>query len=197
MIIARKTLSLGLMALSLTAALSACSNQLPMQMQAARPNLQAQAASQSAPRLFETFTGYLSHSPYDNSGLGEMLMTAKSMLGKTYDNRNSASRYHLFYRNQDSFLAEAIGTIRLGRDNQLYLEDKNFSNGQIQLQYYRLGSFKLPPGSGDGQAVEFELAKGNSVKMKWRGINPMNHDEIHLTIDPSIKPVVKAKAEFF
>ncbi|HEY9839029.1 MAG TPA: hypothetical protein V6D23_01140 [Candidatus Obscuribacterales bacterium] len=186
-----KTLiTLSLLALSLTA----CSNQLPLP--AARPNsLQAQAASQ--PRLFETFKAYLNHSQYDQSGLAEMLMSVRSMLGSTYDNRNSASRYHLYYSGQDSFLAEAIGTIRLGRDNSFYLEDMNFSNGQKTLQYYRLGSFKLAPGSRDGQEVSFELERGNSLKMKWRGINPMNHEEIHLTINPAIKPVQKDPASFF
>lgn len=191
-------ISLSLLSLSL----AACSSQLPQQIQRPATQLQSQRAAQNAPaansdpRLFETFKGYQHHSQYDKSGLAEMLMTARSLLGKTFDNRNSATRYHMFYRNQDSFLATAHGPIRLGRDNVLYVEDMNFSNGQTSYQYYRLGSFKLAPGSADGAEVAFELDRGNSVKMKWRGINPMDHDELHLTIDASVKPVSKPKEAF-
>ncbi|PKL76979.1 MAG: hypothetical protein CVV27_07520 [Candidatus Melainabacteria bacterium HGW-Melainabacteria-1] len=184
-----------LISLSLLLSLSACGAPAQLPMQLSRNPIQAQSQPQSDPRLFETFKGFLNHSAYDNSGLAEMLMTARSMLGKTYDNRNSATRYHMFYRKQSSFLATAHGPIRLGRDNALYLEDMNFVNGQKQMLYYRLGTYSLAAGSRDGQEVRFELAPGNSVKMKWRGINPMNHDEIHLTIDPAIKPVQKDKSE--
>lgn len=183
-----------LLTLSLLLSLTACSSQMPLPATRSNP-LQAQSAAQ--PRIFETFKGYLNHSQYDDSGLSEMLMVAKSMLGSTYDNRNSATRYMLYYANQSDSLSEAIGPIRLGRDNVLYLEHMNFTNGQKQMLYYRLGTFKLAPGSKDGQDVAFELDKGNSLKMKWRGINPMNHDEIHLTVSPAVKPVPKDKAAFF
>lgn len=174
--------------------LSACSSQQLPLVRSANP-LQAQSASQ--PRLFEKFKGYVNHSQYDQSGLAEMLMTATSLLGKVYDNKNSASRYHLYYQGQNSSLSEAIGPIRLGKDNVLYLEDIVINSGApTSRQYYRLGSFQ-PGGLANGQEVAFQLDKGNSLKMKWRGINPMDHDELHLTISPAIKPVPKDPASFY
>lgn len=177
--------------------LSACSSQLPLNanlnpaLRAANTGVRAMnapEAEQANPRIMETFKGYLNHSQYDNSGLAEMLMTARSLFGKTYDNRNSASRYYLYYHNQKDSLAEAIGPIRLGRDQGLYLEEMQFNQGVKRMTYYRLGSYQLPAGSKDGQEVAFQLDGSTRLKMKWRGINPMDHDELHLTIDPGVQP---------
>lgn len=183
----------SIFAAAFTLGLSACSGQLPV-----RPNsLQAQSAPQTADqsRIMETFKGYLNHSQYDSSGMAEMLMSVKSLLGSTYDNRNSAGRYYLYLGSGDSLAT--VGTIRLGRDKVLYLESLDFSNNQKRMLYYRLGTFQLAAGSKDGQDVSFTLDRDTSLKMKWRGINPMNHDEIHLTLSRPVQPIEKDKSAFF
>jgi hypothetical protein len=179
--------------LTITLLLSAC-NTAPL----ALPQAQTTVNAQSSTRLFETFSGYLMRSSYDSLKLAEMGMQARSLLGKTYDNRNSASRYHLYYSGQSSSLAQANGPIRLGKDNILYLEHLTFTQGQSQRLYYRLGSFQaLPTQANENQPVQFKLDKGVSLKMDWRGINPMDHDEIHLTIPNSVQPVPKQSTEFY
>lgn len=141
--------------------------------------------AQSNARIFETFSGYLLMSPYDALKKSEMGMNVKSLLGKTYDNRNSASRYHLYINGQSDGFSSGIGPIRLTQDGGLYFEKLTVGQGRV---YYRLGSYTLPPGAQSGQAVTYRLDQGVSFKMDWRGLNPMDHDEIHVRIPANVSP---------
>lgn len=181
--------------LSLALLLAACNNAPLNQAQVNPQSAQSALNAQSSPRLFETFTGYLLRSSYDSQKLAEMGMQVRSLLGKTYDNRNSASRYHLYYSGQDSALAQANGPIRLGKDNLLYLEHLTITQGQSKRFYYRLGTYQPLANPAENQPVQFQLDKGVSLKMDWRGINPMDHDQIELTIPASVQAVPKQPAE--
>ncbi|PIW19222.1 hypothetical protein COW36_02075 [bacterium (Candidatus Blackallbacteria) CG17_big_fil_post_rev_8_21_14_2_50_48_46] len=115
-------------------------------------------------------------------------MQVRSLLGKTYDNRNSAARNYLFYTNQTQTFATATGPVRLGKDGLLYFESLEISQGSTHRVYYRLGKFNpLPPVPSEGTAIAFQLDPGVSLKMDWRGINPMNHDELHWSIPPAVQ----------
>ncbi|MGV3524907.1 MAG: hypothetical protein ACO1RX_11820 [Candidatus Sericytochromatia bacterium] len=153
-------------------------------------------ATAPEPRLFEKFSGYLLRSSYDSLKLAEMGLTVKSLLGKTYDNRHSASRNHLYYVGQENGLAAGNGPVRLGKDGGLYLEDLTLQQGQTQRVYYRLGSYSgVTPQGPEGQAIAFQLDPGVSLKMKWRGLNPMDHDEIHWRIPAAVQPQPKNPGE--
>lgn len=182
-----------LLSFTLLGALTACGTpvaDIQPQLQPPTPaNLQAQSAPAN-PRLMESFKGYLSHSTYDNPKVAEMLMQVKSLFGSTYDNKNSATRYRLIYSNQKEDLSFISGPVRLGQDGVLYLEHKAFNQGQTSLEYYRLGSFApLTPQAADGSEIKFQLDQGNALKMKWRGLNPMNHETIQFYVNPKLKPV--------
>lgn len=177
----------------LALSLSACS-QLPVN--SSLPAAPTSLTAQNSPRLFETFQGYLLRSSYDSLKLAEMGMTVRSLLGKTYDNRNSASRYHLYYSGQTSGLAQAHGPVRFGRDGVLYLEHLTLAQGQTQRLYYRLGTYSpLPNAAAENQPITYQLDKGVSLKMDWRGINPMDHDRIQWTVPTQLRAVTKQPSD--
>ena len=153
------------------------------------PNVAPVGATATKPtpekNMFETFTAFinLSTKPTEPSSL---LMKVKG-LTNTYVNDRTITPYEMFFPGNNS-LSDAFGSIRLGKDGVLYLENNGSMQGE--KQYFHVGTYKQTR-FNNGDNVEFKLDQGNKLKMKWRGLNPMNHERIQIYTSQDLKPSPK------
>jgi hypothetical protein len=161
------------------------------------PGNNAPVNAQAATNMMESFKAYIQFNKpdiLDKTGFAEVLMNVKSLMGKQYTNKSSATRYYL---NIQSGGMPVMGKIRLGKDGNLYFENSryNTNTGKLSYEYFAIGNY-VQKNYTNGDNVDFKLNKGISLKMKWRGLNPMNHDEIHLNLDSTMPPYLANPTEF-
>lgn len=167
-------------------------------VQPLQENLSSEVQSSSVDKNFlekiEGYYGAPTTSILDKTNLSELLVRVKSLTGSLkYDNVNSASKYTLYIK--DEFVS--AGKIRFGKDAKLYFEEYHFSAGNSFYQYYEIGTYeKLKTGIKQGSDVNYKINSAFEMKYKGRGLNPMNHEEIHLLTSSNVKPVKKDLKDF-
>lgn len=136
----------------------------------------------------------------DKTGLSEILVRVKSLTGSLkYDNGNSATRYMFFKSDSSASYDFAPGRVRLGKDNKVYFENMNFNttSNKSEYEYYELGTFdKSSLVMKSGSTLKLKTNDNVKFQFKGRGLNPMNHDEIHIKTSSVIKPVKKEFKDF-